>query len=91
MHKNPIKIIHEEFDFYLELQDRLKESDAYSKPIIKNQIKLSTKRFRKMEDILFAHANNITRAYDEILKACPIGMLPHEHPRRNQFNNQYND
>jgi hypothetical protein len=83
MYKNPIEIIHEEFDYYLMLQDSLKEADSYSKPVIKNKIKLSTKRFRKMEDILFAHAKDISKAYDEILRACPVGMLPHEHPRRN--------
>jgi hypothetical protein len=82
-----IEIVQEEFDFYLALTERLEYSDAYSKPMLKSMIKASTKRLRKMDDILFANAKEIDKAYDEIVRVFPEGMLPHEHPRRNQFNN----
>jgi hypothetical protein len=40
-----------------------------------------------MDDILFANAKKIDKAYEEIVRAFPSDMLPHEHPRRNQYNN----
>ena len=82
-----IDIVQEEFDFYLALTERIEYSDAYSKPMLKTMIKASTKRLRKMDDILFANAKKIDKAYEEIVRAFPSDMLPHEHPRRNQYNN----
>lgn len=82
-----IEIVQQEFDFYLMLHERLYYSDAYSKPMLNSMMKASSRRLRKMDDILFANAKEIDKAYDEIVRVFPEGMLPHEHPRRNQFNN----
>jgi hypothetical protein len=82
-----IEMVQEEFDFYLALQERLDYADNYNKPVIKSMIKASTKRLRKMDDILFDNATSITQAHEVIARVFPVGMLPHEHPRRKQFNN----
>jgi hypothetical protein len=81
---NPIRIIHQEFDFYCELYDRLEGADARESKIIRTQMRASTKRFQAMEEIMWKHKEDIGSASDEIQRVYPIERLPHEHPRRRQ-------
>ena len=81
---NPVKLIHQEFDFYCELYDRLDGADDHISKVIKTQMKASTKRFQAMEDIMWSYGEDIGRASDEIQRRYPIERLPHEHPRRRQ-------
>jgi hypothetical protein len=79
---NPVKLIHQEFDFYCDLYDRLEGADDYAKKVIKAQMRASTKRFQAMEDIMWEFGEDIGSASDEIQRKFPIDRLPHEHPRR---------
>lgn len=79
---NPIKLIHQEFDFYCDLHDRLDGADVTMSKVLKAQMKASTKRFRAMEDIMWSYGEDIGSALEEMQRLFPVDRLPHEHPRR---------
>lgn len=80
-----VDLIHQEFDYYLSLCDRLQVSSSFHKTQLRSMMKASTKRFRKMEDIMFSNAKDIDHAYEVMLRSFPTSLLPHDHPRKNNY------